>query len=229
MGQSIGITEMVRLVLLARTHMVAAGIAVACTLAAPLQAQRDKMAPIPIPAQPEAIELGTGALPGAKSSESWHSQYGSVFARNVTVATLTPFLPDPAKATGTAVTSQPSFCIESVVKPPPGATITAVPVALAGSGRKGVSVATVTLRANTLPYWLCQDSDDFAPGSAPVPSSIASGCAGIGMGAILSRCACSGAAKVQATAIPAATRLVRVNRTTRTSSAIRSPMAAILS
>jgi len=107
MGQSIGITEMVRLVLLTRAHLVAAGIAIACTVAAPLQAQRDKMAPIPIPAQPEAIELGTGALPGAKSSESWHSQYGSVFARNVTVATLTPFLPDPAKATGTAVIVAP--------------------------------------------------------------------------------------------------------------------------
>ncbi|MFK4985650.1 alpha/beta hydrolase, partial [Klebsiella pneumoniae] len=37
----------------------------------------------------------------------WHSQYGSVFARNVTIATLTPFLPDPAKATGTAVIVAP--------------------------------------------------------------------------------------------------------------------------
>ena len=107
MGQSIRIAGMVRSVRPTRTHLVAIGIAVACTLAAPLQAQRDKMAPIPIPAQPEAIELGTGALPGAKSSESWHSQYGSVFARNVTVATLTPFLPDPAKATGTAVIVAP--------------------------------------------------------------------------------------------------------------------------
>jgi acetyl esterase/lipase len=39
--------------------------------------------------------------------ESWHSQYGSVFARNVTVATLTPFLPDPAKASGAAVIVAP--------------------------------------------------------------------------------------------------------------------------
>ena len=65
------------------------------------------MTPIAIPAQPNAIELGTGPLPDATAPESWHSQYGSQFARNVTVATLTPFLPDPAKATGTAVVVAP--------------------------------------------------------------------------------------------------------------------------
>jgi hypothetical protein len=67
--------------------------------------------------------------------------------------------------------------------------MTAAPVALAGSGRKGVSVATVTLRANELLYWRCQDSVDVAPGRAPVPSSIALGWTGIGMGTILSSCA----------------------------------------
>ncbi|GAA0580661.1 alpha/beta hydrolase [Rhizomicrobium electricum] len=82
-------------------------VALAFALAAPALAQNDKMAPIAIPAQPGAIELGTGPLPGATVPESWHSQYGSVFARNVTVATLTPFLPDPAKATGAAVIVAP--------------------------------------------------------------------------------------------------------------------------
>ena len=60
-----------------------------------------------IPAQPNEIVLGTGPLPGAKAPEAWHNQYGSAFARNVTVATLTPFLPDPAKATGAAVIVAP--------------------------------------------------------------------------------------------------------------------------
>ena len=46
-------------------------------------------------------------LPDAKAQESWHSQYGSKFARNVTVATITPFLPDPAKASGAAVVVAP--------------------------------------------------------------------------------------------------------------------------
>ncbi|MCP9222909.1 alpha/beta hydrolase [Erythrobacter sp. LQ02-29] len=75
--------------------------------AIPAQAQDDAMTAIPTPAQPQAIPLQTGPLPDAKVPESWHSQYGSVFARNVTDATLTPFLPDPAKATGTAVIVAP--------------------------------------------------------------------------------------------------------------------------
>lgn len=86
---------------------VAAGLIAACALATSAQAQNDRMTPIAVPAQPTAITLGTGPLPGATASESWHSQYGSVFARNVTVATLTPFLPDPAKATGAAVIVAP--------------------------------------------------------------------------------------------------------------------------
>ncbi|MBS1706002.1 MAG: alpha/beta hydrolase [Armatimonadetes bacterium] len=65
-------------------------------------AQNDKMTPIPIPAQPTAITLNTGKLPGAIADEAWHSQYGSAFARNVVVATLTPFLPDKSIATGAA-------------------------------------------------------------------------------------------------------------------------------
>ena len=81
--------------------------AFACAVAAPASAQNDRMVPIEAPAQPTAIVLGTGPLPGAKARESWHRQYGSRFARNVTVATLTPFLPDPAKATGTAVIVAP--------------------------------------------------------------------------------------------------------------------------
>ena len=67
----------------------------------------DGMTPIPIPAQPDAITLDTGVLPGATAPESWHRQYGSVFARNVTVATLTPVLPSAAKATGAAVIVAP--------------------------------------------------------------------------------------------------------------------------
>src|SRR5690606_15876432 len=62
----------------------------------------DTMTAIAIPEQPNAIEIGTGPLPDAKNKEAWHSQYGSQFARNVTVATLTPFLPDPDKASGAA-------------------------------------------------------------------------------------------------------------------------------
>ena len=87
-------------------RFTAIGIAT-CVLAAPVLAQKDKMTPVPTPAQPNAIELGTAPLPGATAKESWHSQYGSLFARNVTVATLTPYLPDPSNASGAAVVVAP--------------------------------------------------------------------------------------------------------------------------
>lgn len=90
-----------------RGPLAALAAAVALAAAIPAAAQDDRMTPIETPAQPAAIELGTGPLPGATAKESWHSQYGSKFARNVTVATLTPFLPDPAKATGAAVVVAP--------------------------------------------------------------------------------------------------------------------------
>jgi acetyl esterase/lipase len=83
------------------------GVTGACGLAASANAQNDRMTPIATPSQSNAIVLGTGSLPGASAHESWYRQYDRNFARNVTVATLTPFLPDPAKATGTAVIVAP--------------------------------------------------------------------------------------------------------------------------
>jgi acetyl esterase/lipase len=88
-------------------RLTAIGVAATYALAAPALAQRDKMTPVPTPAQPNAIELGTPPLPGATAKESWQRQYGSLFARNVTVATLTPYLPDPANASGAAVVVAP--------------------------------------------------------------------------------------------------------------------------
>lgn len=82
-------------------------MALAFALITPTRAQNDEMTPVAIPAQPDAIVLGTGKLPGATAPEAWHRQYGKLFARNVTVATLTPYLPEPAKATGTAVVVAP--------------------------------------------------------------------------------------------------------------------------
>jgi len=83
------------------------GAAAAAALAVPARAQDATMTPIATPAQANAIVLGTGPLPGATASESWYHQYGKNFARNVTIATLTPFLPDPAKASGAAVIVAP--------------------------------------------------------------------------------------------------------------------------
>ncbi|MBC7667860.1 MAG: alpha/beta hydrolase [Gemmatimonadaceae bacterium] len=90
-----------------RARLAAIGVALACSLATGAQAQDNRMTPTAIPAQPNAIVLDTGPLAGATAPEAWHSQYKSLFARNVTVATLTPFLPDPTKATGAAVIVAP--------------------------------------------------------------------------------------------------------------------------
>lgn len=82
-------------------------LAFGCLSPTMAQAQDDRMTPLPTPAQSDAIPLGTGPLAGATASESWYRQYEKAFARNVTVATLTPYLPDPAKATGAAVIVAP--------------------------------------------------------------------------------------------------------------------------
>ncbi len=90
------------------THALLLGFAAfGCSMATPALALDDAMTPIAAPTQPNAIELSTGALPGATTNESWHTQYGSVFARNVTVATLTPFFPATGKASGAAVIVAP--------------------------------------------------------------------------------------------------------------------------
>ncbi|KRA82626.1 alpha/beta hydrolase [Altererythrobacter sp. Root672] len=89
------------------TRLAAVVIAASCMISGPALAQDDTMTPIATPAQADAIVLGTGPLPDATAPEVWHRQYGSEFARNVTVATLTPYLADPAKATGAAVIVAP--------------------------------------------------------------------------------------------------------------------------
>jgi len=65
------------------------------------------MTPISAPAEPAAIPLRTGGVAGSSAPEAWFRQYGVPFTRNVSTATLTPFLPDPAKATGAAVIVAP--------------------------------------------------------------------------------------------------------------------------
>jgi acetyl esterase/lipase len=121
------------------------GFALGCALAAPARAQDEKMVPIATPAQKDAIVLGTGPLPAATASESWYHQYGKDFARNVTVATLTPFLPDPAKATGTAVIVAPGGGFRSLSMENEG---TDVARALAA---KGIAAFVLKYRLNQTP------------------------------------------------------------------------------
>ena len=82
-------------------------LASALALATPVLAQDAKMTATAAPAEPTAIPLNTGDVKRQAAPEAWFSQYGVAMTRNVTSATLTPFLPDPAKATGAAVIVAP--------------------------------------------------------------------------------------------------------------------------
>jgi acetyl esterase/lipase len=70
-------------------------------------AQDGTIYPLDAPAEPNAILLGTGGVENQPASESWFRQWGDPMARNITVATLTPFLPEPGKANGAAVLVAP--------------------------------------------------------------------------------------------------------------------------
>lgn len=70
-------------------------------------AQDGKMYPIEAPDEPRAILLGTGGVDNQPAKESWFRQWGDPMARNITTATLTPFLADPKKANGTTVIVAP--------------------------------------------------------------------------------------------------------------------------
>src|SRR4051812_19072618 len=113
----------------------AAILLAAWSFAAPAFAQlNDTMTPNATPDQPNAIEIGTAPLPDAKAQESWHSQYGSKFARNVTVATITPFLPDAAKASGAAVVVAPGGGFRTLSMENEGWNVARAPAARGGGG-----------------------------------------------------------------------------------------------
>lgn len=78
-----------------------------CLNSAAILAQDGKMYPIDVPNEPGAIPLNTGGVENQPAQESWFRQWGDPMARNITKATLTPFLADPKKANGTSVIVAP--------------------------------------------------------------------------------------------------------------------------
>ncbi|NJB70002.1 acetyl esterase/lipase [Saonia flava] len=70
-------------------------------------AQDGTIYPLEIPNEPNAIPLGTGGVENQPASETWFRQWGDPMARNITTATLTPFLPKPGKANGATVIVAP--------------------------------------------------------------------------------------------------------------------------
>ena len=85
----------------------AAALGALLTFTASVHAQDGTIYPLDAPAEPGAIVLNTGGVADQPAKESWFRQWGEPMVRNVTTATLTPFLPDPAKANGTAVIVAP--------------------------------------------------------------------------------------------------------------------------
>jgi acetyl esterase/lipase len=84
-----------------------AALASVLVFAAAALAQDGAIYPLEAPAEPNAIALGTGGVEHQPSPESYFRQWGEPMARNVSTATLTPFLPDRAKANGAAVIVAP--------------------------------------------------------------------------------------------------------------------------
>jgi acetyl esterase/lipase len=76
-------------------------------VAASGMAQDGTIYPLETPQEPNAIPLETGGVEDQPASETWFRQWGDPMARNITKATLTPFLPDPEKANGTTVIVAP--------------------------------------------------------------------------------------------------------------------------
>lgn len=76
-------------------------------LAVTVMAQDGTIYPLDAPAEPKAIPLGTGGVDNQPAKETWFRQWGDPMARNITTATLTPFLPQPGKANGAAVIVAP--------------------------------------------------------------------------------------------------------------------------
>jgi acetyl esterase/lipase len=70
-------------------------------------AQDGTVYPQAAPAEPNAIPLGTGGVEHQPEAESWFRQWGQPMARNISTATLTPFLPAPGEGTGAAVLVAP--------------------------------------------------------------------------------------------------------------------------
>ncbi len=89
------------------TRISAALLVLSLVVATSAVAQDGTIYPLDAPDEPGAIPLGTGGVEDQPAPESWFRQWGDPMARNISAATLTPFLPDPDKANGAAVLVAP--------------------------------------------------------------------------------------------------------------------------
>jgi acetyl esterase/lipase len=123
-------------------------------------AQDDTIYPLETPEEPNAILLETGGVEDQPASETWFRQWGDPMARNITTATLTPFLPDPDKATGTTVIVAPGGGFRWLSLGNEGWEVAE---ALA---EKGITAFVLKYRLNPTPESL----DDFRTSMTPPPA-----------------------------------------------------------
>lgn len=76
-------------------------------LSAVVMGQDGTIYPLQAPQEPNAIPLNTGKVDNQPAPESWFRQWGDPMARNISTATLTPFLPKTGTANGAAVIVAP--------------------------------------------------------------------------------------------------------------------------
>lgn len=134
--------------------------------AASATAQDGTIHPLAAPAEPNAILLGTGGVENQPASETWFRQWGDPMARNITTATLTPFLPEPGKANGAAVIVAPGGGFSWLSMGNEGWEVAE---ALA---KQGIAAFVLKYRLNPTPESL----EDFTawmnrPRTAPAPTS----------------------------------------------------------
>ncbi|WP_207431376.1 alpha/beta hydrolase [Sabulibacter ruber] len=144
-------------------------LATCVIFAAPATAQDGTIYPLKTPAEPKAIPLGTGGVDDQKAPETWFKQWGDPMARNISTATLTPFLPAPGKANGTAVIVAPGGGFRWLSMSNEGWEVAQ---ALAD---KGIAAFVLKYRLHPTPESL----EDFKawmdrPRNAPAPSTTAS-------------------------------------------------------
>lgn len=91
-----------------KRHFLQAAVAASLFFTSVLaHAQDGTIYPLANPPEPQAIPLGTGGVEGQPAPETWFRQWGDPMARNVSTATLTPFLPKAGTANGAAVIVAP--------------------------------------------------------------------------------------------------------------------------
>ncbi len=144
-------------------------LAILLFLSAAVIAQDGTIYPLETPDEPRAIPLNTGGVANQPAPETWFKQWGDPMARNISKATLTPFLPEPGKANGAAVIVAPGGGFSWLSMGNEGWEVAE---ALAA---QGIAAFVLKYRLNPTPESL----EDFSawmnrPRTAPAPSANAS-------------------------------------------------------